>query len=106
MLDCVRTTQARPAVRSLERLAETLPASVHVLYAGSAMIRQVCERAKWNPGKVALGGTLLNAFERFVFPSLMQCLETSILGTTRRWLPVPHAPAKVYKFRTTPFIPS
>ena len=51
MLDCVRTTQARPAVRSLERLAETLPASVHVLYAGSAMIRQVCERAKWNPGE-------------------------------------------------------
>ena len=30
----------------------------------------------------------------------MECLETSILGTTRRWLPVPHSPAKVYKFRT------
>ena len=41
--------------------------------------------------------TRLNAFERFVFPNLMQCLETSILGTTRRWLPVPHFPAKVYE---------
>ena len=41
----------------------------------------------------------LNAFERFVFPSLMECLETSILGTNRRRLPVPHSPAKVYEFR-------
>ena len=31
----------------------------------------------------------------------MECLETSILGTPRRWLPVPHSPAKVYKFRTS-----
>ena len=30
----------------------------------------------------------------------MECLETSILGTPRRWLPVPHSPPEVYTFIT------
>ena len=44
--------------------------------------------------------TPLDAFRRIVFPSPVDCLDTSMLGSPNEWLPVPHSPANVYRTYT------